>query len=1115
MNIASQVSSPVSASAREHAETRGDVDSWVLRPLAVAASLLFLASLYPAVAAAGTLNFSDGKAHTISGPSTYQGANAISTSGVNTSLAVDNVTATSSLQNTATVSASNSTSLSISNSHIEANGTNGTGASVGASKNVRSTLTVSDSVVVTTGTGQAFAPGVRPSGAAVLATGYASSTDPTATSLNVNRTSVTTSGSDAGALVAAGGVINGTAVRVETSGADAIGARTATTSRAGGVIALTGDSSVTTSGKGSHGLMSDGRSIGIFVPGSLISMTDGTVTTSGDNAIGATAMGSGRIVLDNTRVQTSAVSATGASAASTGRIETTGGGIATTGDNASAMTAIDAGTTLATQGTTLATSGAQSHGISVDQNATASVNGSSIATSGAQSAGVVARSGGTLALSDTTVTTSGAASHGAVLSRSGGLTMTGTTLTATGDNAHGISVEDQQGPGTPESVSLTGGAVRSAQGSAIRVEGASLAVQAKGDAQLSGANVLDVRTGAAGDAVAVSFSGTDTVTLSGDIVSDAQSSVDVALDRAAAWTGAARNVGALSVSDDAVWNLNGDSNVASASLAGGSVNFTPSSDGSFRTLDVAGGWNASASNGRNPTVTLNTNLNEGGALSNQKTDRLLIAGDANGSTTLKVRAQGAGAFTSTSVTPGANEGISLVQVGGNASAQSFELQNGYVAVGPYQYRLSAFAPGASSAEQRLVAGSGDAFWDYRLNSVQVSEGGPSSEGNGSETPGNIVPPDGNVNANVGAGGNGTDTAGTGSTGATADSGEAVANNGNATVADATPAPIDSVVKPDTRALLVPQAPSYLAAKTSLTHHLIDALPMLHARNGASSIELDADVAASRGAYARTYGSSYTQHTDRSFMQYGSDFDMQSGGAQVGADVYNRKLANGDSVQFGVFGSYGLGRTASNAADGESRSSFDSIGGGVTATYRFSNGAYLDGVAKIDRLSDSFSTNGRDVASTRGMGYTFAAETGYARTLANNWFVDGRLALGMVNVSLADTTDADGIDVQFGSQTSAIGRVDARVGREFGAGEKRVRPYVRAGLEGVSGGNTAVMLSGYRFNGSGVGNSWIAGTGIDARFGKSTTLSVDGGYRGNLGAAGAEGLEGNLTFKKAF
>jgi hypothetical protein len=106
-------------------------------------------------------------------------------------------------------------------------------------------------------------------------------------------------------------------------------------------------------------------------------------------------------------------------------------------------------------------------------------------------------------------------------------------------------------------------------------------------------------------------------------------------------------------------------------------------------------------------------------------------------------------------------------------------------------------------------------------------------------------------------------------------------------------------------------------------------------------------------------------------------------------------------------------------------------------------------------------------------------------------------------------------VQFGSQTSALGRVDARVGRDFGAGDKRVRPYVRAGLEGVAGGDTAVSLSGYRFNGSNVGNTWIAGTGVDARFGKSTTLAIDGGYRGRLGAAGAQGVEGNVTFKRTF
>ena len=90
-----------------------------------------------------------------------------------------------------------------------------------------------------------------------------------------------------------------------------------------------------------------------------------------------------------------------------------------------------------------------------------------------------------------------------------------------------------------------------------------------------------------------------------------------------------------------------------------------------------------------------------------------------------------------------------------------------------------------------------------------------------------------------------------------------------------------------------------------------------------------------------------------------------------------------------------------------------------------------------------------------------------------------------------------------------------MGRDYGTGDKHVRPYLRAGLEGVTGGDTAVALSGYRFNGANVGNTWVAGTGVDARLGKSMTVSVDGGYRGRLGAAGAEGVEGKVTLKKAF
>ena len=62
----------------------------------------------------------------------------------------------------------------------------------------------------------------------------------------------------------------------------------------------------------------------------------------------------------------------------------------------------------------------------------------------------------------------------------------------------------------------------------------------------------------------------------------------------------------------------------------------------------------------------------------------------------------------------ASEGISLVQVTGSASADSFRLSNGYVAAGPWQYGLYSFAPGSSA---------GGNVWDYRLaNNFICSDG---------------------------------------------------------------------------------------------------------------------------------------------------------------------------------------------------------------------------------------------------------------------------------------------------------------------------------------------------------------------------------------------------------
>jgi len=148
--------------------------------------------------------------------------------------------------------------------------------------------------------------------------------------------------------------------------------------------------------------------------------------------------------------------------------------------------------------------------------------------------------------------------------------------------------------------------------------------------------------------------------------------------------------------------------------------------------NIVAGYTARNSPGTNNKVEIifNTWLNEGGELSNQKTDRLLINGDihAISSTTLVTVNEVTGSPGGLTGR-GPDKGISIVQVAGKAKENSFALKGGYVAMNaqPYRYELLAYGPGASHGEadssQRLVEGA-DPHWDYRLQNEYVAVAPP-------------------------------------------------------------------------------------------------------------------------------------------------------------------------------------------------------------------------------------------------------------------------------------------------------------------------------------------------------------------------------------------------------
>ncbi|MEM5310118.1 autotransporter outer membrane beta-barrel domain-containing protein [Paraburkholderia sp. JHI869] len=104
----------------------------------------------------------------------------------------------------------------------------------------------------------------------------------------------------------------------------------------------------------------------------------------------------------------------------------------------------------------------------------------------------------------------------------------------------------------------------------------------------------------------------------------------------------------------------------------GVVNLAAASGTIGNVLNVAGNYT-----GANGLVVLNTLLNAGGASS--QTDRLVVGGNASGTTAIKVNQSGTGAQTT-------GDGIQLVQVNGTSAANSFHLA-APIQAGAYQYLL--------------------------------------------------------------------------------------------------------------------------------------------------------------------------------------------------------------------------------------------------------------------------------------------------------------------------------------------------------------------------------------------------------------------------------------------
>jgi len=856
-------------------------------------------------------------------------------------------------------------------------------------------------------------------------------------SMSLHGGSITTVGNGGAGLVArdAGTTITADAVDIETYGqADNGTAAYGVDAEQGGVITLKNGINVSTQRDTAHGVRASGA-------GSQVITDNTAINTIGSTAYGAVAIDGAAVTLG----QATTINTTGTSASAmvaggaAGQIMTDHATLNTSGDKAYGALVMDSGVLTLGDGTMIKTTGANAHGVlGIGPNVNVNATGVGIATQDATADGIV------LVNSAATLTNS------TVQGGRSGITLSAPDIFTRAANT----------------VNVAGGTVQSVTNAAIYAEAGINNINLSNGAQVTGGN--GVLLNVVNALTQANLLADGNVVMTGDVQSAFASQTTVNLANGSVWTGAARRAGDIAVDGTSTWNITGNSDVGSLTLGGTAVFEAPDASG-YKSLKVRGDLN-----GQGGTVVVNTLLNEGGPLSNQFTDRVLVTGNATGTTYLKIVGSGTGASTDTNQNGlmEAKEGISLAQVAGQSNASTFALAGGYVAVGPWRYDLVAYQPGSSDASQRVVAGSGNGFWDYRLQNATVPVPTPTPDPTPTPTPDPAPTP------------------------------------------DPTPTP---------RPMVVPQVPSYLSASTAMLSYGMRSLGTLHDRLG----ELHQDEVGGAGNpdefYARTFGGNYQYSSNRSAAQYGYGFDQTDRGVQIGGS-WLKVVGDASTLRLGMYASTGRSHITPKAIDGSSSMRMSGSSVAATATYVQSNGFYVDGVVARSYYNTQVDTayRGTDMARIKAHGWTYSLEGGYAFTFADDMRIEPQAQVVYQSLSTNRFTDADNLDVSTRNSGAWTGRVGANLNRTFmTSGGQRWTPWARVNYLWGAGGRSTVTVSSDAWGVSDSlasgnwGQMWQLGAGVTGALTRSFSIYGSADYQANTGSAGEQGWSANLGMRWQF
>ncbi|AQX28239.1 autotransporter outer membrane beta-barrel domain-containing protein [Bartonella sp. JB15] len=513
-----------------------------------------------------------------------------------------------------------------------------------------------------------------------------------------------------------------------------------------------------------------------------------------------------------------------------------------------------------------------------------------------------------------------------------------------------------------------------------------------------------------------------------------------------------------------------DSSISTMLLSDSSVIFKKPISNVYQTLRIGKGSGTVYTAKGNAQLYINTYLNQGGEIANQKTDRVLIDGDVSGTTTVHVLAvSGSGGDEMDRV--GNNKGISIIQVSGTAEQDSFKLSNNYMTLDnlPYQYRLYAYGPGSdlgpADPRQRLVGTNGEegnrgnksnkGFWDYRLQVEYIDPLEPQR----SEKPD----------------------------------------------------------LPKKRVLaVVPQLPSYLVLPHALFHtdfvDMNNQYELLEARRNGINETGSSEEA---NFFIHGYGGHHRYASNLTVFEYGYNADLDYNAMMAG--VVKTLESKHSALSLGAIGTYSRLSLQPYAVEQSQKSVFDKWSGKFYAHLQRDTGFYMNGLISFSSFKGIVSTLARGKTATLKGDLLSSSLMGGQAIVTNydGFVIEPQIQVIYQSVMFDKARDIDRFDIDLGNHNQWIARVGSRFIKVMtGSEEERIVSFYSKFHFAHSYENKQIVHFKNAFQLGAFGSTVEAGLGIHAQLLSEIVFHGDLLYKHKLTKAGFSGtsISGGIRYQ---